>query len=262
MRAALASAIVVVVLASTAAADDQEVTGFITTGTGQLSGRVTDLDGKPLRGLTVHLVPKTGSERTVTTDADGKYRAQLSGGEFTYVYVEGKVKIGGQAAVAVKEGDLEAIEIRETLPPAVQPKALTPASYVPEYSETAEDKNSWTRAWLMLDISATGKVMRVKLLNKPGLDLDTTAIRESFKLKFEPARDRSKRAIPAMVLWTFEWPAYWWMLDHKKHEVARLASDIALVPCRGTQPSRAHRDCSKPDIAKAVSEAWIDTPPK
>jgi hypothetical protein len=258
MRIALAVALVLAFV--TPAAAEAEVTGFITSGTGELAGRVTDLDGKALRGIKVHIVPKGKPEQVVVTDADGKYKAQLTGGEFTYVYVEGKVKIGGQAAVAVKEGEAEAIEIREALPPAVQPKALTSPTRVLEYSDLAQDKNTWTRAWLMLDLSETGKVKRVKLLNKPGFDLDQIAIREAFKLKFEPALDRSKRAIPAMVLWTFEWPAYWWLLDHKR-AVNRLPPEVEEVPCRGTGPTRArYRDCSKPDISRAVTEPWIDKP--
>ena len=243
-------------LVSPAAAD--EVTGFVTGGTGELTGIATDLDGKPLEGIKVHIVGKSGAEQIVTTDAKGKYRAKVA--TESYVFVEGKVKIGGQVAATVTEGGMEAIEIREQIPPAVQPKSLTPLDTVLDYSDTAADKNTWTRAWLMLHVNDAGKVVRVKLLNKPGLDLDAIAIREAFKVKFEPARDLSNKKIPAMVVWTWEWPAYYWMLDHKRN-IHRLPPEVVRVMCRGAGAARVLRDCSKPTIANAVSQAWIAAPP-
>jgi len=245
-------------LASVAAADP-EVTGFVTGGTGELTGTATDLDGKPLKGIKVHIVAKGGAKQIVTTDAKGKYRAKVAS-EGSYVFVEGKIKLGGQVAAATTEGDTEAIEIREQLPPAVKPKPLTPLDTVLDYSDLAEDKNTWTRAWLMLDVNDAGKVVRVQLLNKPGLDLDPIAIREAFKVKFEPARDRSNKKIPAMVLWTWEWPAYYWMLDHKRN-IHRLPPEAMTVTCRGAGAAKVLRDCSKPTIANAVSAPWIDKAP-
>ena len=92
------------------------------------------------------------------------------------------------------------------------PKPLTDRAILPEYSEKMTDLDVWARAWLLLDISETGAVTHVKLVNKPGLDLDRIAIRDAFKLRFEPARDRSRRPIRAMLLWTYEWPSYRWMM--------------------------------------------------
>ena len=206
------SLIVLLLLAATAAADSatprSDITGFVTYGAGELSGTVTSVaDGKPLPGVQVHILPNGAKEKIVTTDAKGVFRTKITGGEATYVFVEAKVKIIGQVASAVQEGEYEAIEIRETLPPVVQPRSKIPLDTVPDYSGTAQDKNQWTRAWLLLDVNEAGKVRRLKLMNARGLDLDAIAIREAFKLEFEPARDRSNKNVPALVVWSWEWPA-------------------------------------------------------
>ena len=238
---------------------DTEVTGFVATGSGELTGVVTDGDNKPLRNIKVHIAPKGAPEQVVTTDEHGRYRATLPKAETTYVFVEKHVKLGGQVATNVVEGDAEAIAIHEALPPAVLPKPKTAIDYVPDYSDTAEDKNTWTRAWLLLYVDDTGKVAHLKLLDKPGLDLDKIAIREGFDVRFEPARDRAGNKIAAMVLWTFEWPAFYWMIDHKR-SIHRLPPEVGGVQCRNTAPAKALRDCSKPSIANAVSQPWIDRP--
>lgn len=253
-----ALAIALVITAATASAETA-VTGFVAVGKGELTGVVTDADGKPLKNVKVHVAPKGAPEQVVTTDDKGRYRATVPESEATYVFVEAKVKIGGQMSSAVMEGDMEAIAIREALPPAVQPKPKKALDYVPEYSETAEDKNTWTRAWLLLDVTDAGKVARVKLLDAPGLDLDKIAVQEAFDVTFEPARDRSGKSIPAMVLWTWEWPAYFWMLDHKR-SMHRLPPEVASVRCKNDRPSRSLRDCSKPSVANAMTKPWIDRP--
>ena len=257
-RAAILS---VVVVASTAAADtpDVNVSGYVTSGGGELAGTVTDLEGKPLRGVKVHIAPNEAKARVVITDAKGRYKTKLTTDGPTYVYVEDTVKITGQLAHTVREADYEAIAIRETLPPVVQPRAQIPIDTVPEYSETAQDKNKWTRAWLLLDITEAGKVRRVKLINKPGLDLDEIAVRDAFAIPFEPARDRAGKPVSALVVWTWEWPAFYWMITNRKYP-NRLPSSTSTIPCLGSAPVKAMRDCSKPALAKAVTLPWIDKP--
>ena len=253
-----AAILVVVVVASTAAAENT-VSGYVTSGGGELAGTVTDLDGKPLRGVKVHVAPSDAAERVVITDAKGNYKTKLPTEGPTYVYVEDMVKITGQLIHAVREGEFEAIAIRETLPPVVPAKALIPLDTIPEYSETAQDKNRWTRAWLLLDVSETGKVRRVKLINKPGLDLDAIAVRDAFAIPFEPARDRAGNAVSALVVWTWEWPAFFWQVSNRKypHRVAPAASRMACLNSAGV---KAVRDCTKPALAKAVTLPWIDKP--
>jgi hypothetical protein len=257
MRAAL----LLLLVARVAAADgDVHVSGFVTAGGGELTGTVTDLDGKPLGGVTVRIAPAAGKERTTKTNAKGVYKVQLPDDGPTYVYVESAAKILGQLSTAVREGDVEAITMRETLPPAIVPKAKIPLDTVLEYSELAQDKNEWTRAWLLLDVDDTGKVRRVKLLNKPGLDLDAIAIRAAFTIPFEPARDRTDHPVPALVVWTWEWPAFLWMISNRKHP-GRLPPNVSTMHCKNSGPEKAIRDCSKPALAKGITAPWIDKPP-
>jgi hypothetical protein len=245
---------IVTALALTATAEP-ELTGFVTRGSGELSGRVTDLDNKPIGGIKVHIAGNRGAEQVVTTDRDGNYRSVHFNGDYAYVYVEAQAKIAGQVAVAAKEDGVETVEMRETLAPAIQPKALTP-QLVPDYSDVAEDKNTWTRAWLLLEIDATGAVVRVNLIDKPGLDLDQIAIRDAFTLKFEPALDRANRKVPSMMLWTYEWPPYFWEVDHRTAP-HRLPKEAEFVKCRGTGPALILRDCSKPTMANAMTHPWL-----
>lgn len=258
MRMTLAVALA---CAAPAAADQPtpgEVSGFVTYGSGDLAGTVTTLDGAPIRDASVH-VAAGGREVVVKTNAKGVFHAKLVAAGGTYVYVEAKVKITGQLAAAVREGELEAIEIRETLPPVVQPKAKIGLDVVPPYSDKAMDKDVWTRAWLLLEVDATGTVRRLKLLNAPGYDLDAIAIREAFKIPFEPARDRVDNKVMALVLWTWEWPSHYWMLQYRQ-KPNRIPGAVLMVNCKGSGPSKAVRDCTKPAIGKAVTLPWIDKP--
>jgi hypothetical protein len=259
MRTAIAVLLACVTPAAADTPQSAEVSGFVTYGTGDLAGTVTGSDGSPIRGIKVHIAAGTAKERVVTTDAKGNFGVKLSGGGATYIYVEDKVKITGRLASAVQEGEYEAIEIRETLPPVVAPKSKIGLDVVPEYSELAMDKDVWTRAWLLLDVTETGKVRRVKLINAPGFDLDKIAIREAFKIPFEPARDRVNNAVSALVLWTWEWPAHYWMIQNRKYP-NRVPPVATTVNCKGSGPSKAMRDCTKPAVAKAVTLPWIDKP--
>jgi hypothetical protein len=255
------AAAVLLACATSASADSPptaEVSGFVTYGTGDLAGNVTDLDGAPLGGVKVH-VAAGAKETIVKTDAKGLFKVKLLDAGATYIFVEDKVKITGRLASAVQEGEYEAIEIRETLPPVVAPKSKIGLDVIPEYSDKAMDKDAWTRAWLLLDVTEGGKVRRVKLINAPGFDLDKIAIREAFKIPFEPARDRTNHAVSALVLWTWEWPAHYWMLQNRKYP-NRVPPVATTVNCKGSGPSKAIRDCTKPAVGKAVTLPWIDKP--
>lgn len=260
-RSTILACAVLTALAAPAAADDAELTGFVTYGAGELSGTVTSSDGKPLAGADVYIVPATGAPQQVVTGKDGRYRATIrAGAAYTTVFVKGHVRIGGEISVPTMTAYGEAIEIHDTLPPAVMPKLVSKPWVIPAYSEQAKDKNAWAKAWLMLDIDERGTVTRLQLLRKPGLELDKAAIAEGWKLQFEPARDRVGRAVRTMVLWSFEWPAYWWMLEHK-YRINQLPGEVAKVPCRGQGGTSAYfRDCSTPDLSKGFLEAWIDRP--
>src|SRR5262249_10214271 len=155
------------------------------------TGKVTDHDGKPLPGVTVHLVAGTGQERTITTNPDGSYATDLApGSRYSVVFVLGDAKIVGTAVATHPDGDAEAIELREVLPPKVAAQPKIDYAIVPPYSDKAIEDDTWARAWLVLDVGPTGTVRRVKLIDPPGHGLDAIAVRQAFKLEFEPARDR------------------------------------------------------------------------
>lgn len=252
-RVALALALVFA-LARPVFADDGRISGFVTYGDGELRGRVTDHDGDPLPRISVHLVSHTGAERVVKTDRDGRYHAALSGGVQTFVFVPGDVRIEGHVGVSTKDEAGEGVTIHEAVPPAIPAMPHTPNSLVIEYSKVAIDRDAWTRAWLLLDVSEAGAVTRLKLLRAPGFDLDRIAVREGLRLRFEPARDRADRPIRAFVMWSFEWPSYTWLRGR-----AVIPPEVRSVPCRGSGPTRSYyRDCSRPEHAKLVTAQWID----
>jgi len=235
--------------------DALESTGFSTYGTGELSGRVTDLDDKPLAKVEVHIAFDRGTEQLATTDKAGRFRATLRGHARALVYVRAKVKIVAQISVPSPDApNGEIVEIHESLPPAVMAAPLSKRLEVPPYSSQSIQKNAWVRAHVLLDVDTAGHVSRLKLLDAPGYDLNLIAIRKAFQLAFTPARDRTGKAMPSLVVWTFEWPAFWWA---KKHEF--IPPEVQLVPCKGSGPSNAVvRDCSTPSMGRAVNLPWID----
>ena len=117
---------------------------------------------------------------------------------------------------------------------------------------------------MLLDVTESGEVARVKFLNKPGYDLEPIAIRESFKLKFEPARDKSGKPVGSWMVWKIEWPASWWLVDMNMPTTMMPSQKMMEgVPCEGSGPwhlSSIHptyRDCSKPDMKKVDTAPWI-----
>jgi hypothetical protein len=262
--------------------------------TGKLTGTLTDATtGKPV-GDVVMFVTRGGSEQAVTTDADGRYSVDLPPGGYDLVFVrDGKtydtrhvsLVAGGtfatDAKLDVHAGEVihlvdaaaepetrgnEVITIQGQLPqPPVLPK---PKNWVmtkaPPYSERAAMRDAWTRAWMLLDVTETGEVARVKFLNKPGYDLEPIAIRESFKLKFEPARDRSGKPIETWMVWKIEWPSAIWM-SVMDGLMSTMPSETVMagVPCRGSGPWHmgslypTYRDCSKADMKNVDRAPWI-----
>ena len=262
MRAIPSSLIVVIaglalLAAGAPAAADPGITGFTTHGPGELRGVVLGDDGKPLGGVAVFIVPASGTQHHVVTDKRGQYRTRLAS-EQAMVFVRGHVRIGGQLAVEHQGGGGSVVEIRDTVPPKTMPTWRSTYATIPPYSETAKDTNVWAKAWLLLDIDETGVVARVKLLAKPGADLDRIATAEALALRFEPARDGANQPVRAMLLWSFEWPSYFWMLD-QKHPFPRVPAAVKRVPCRGSGgTSKYFRDCTEADIGRGLSEPWID----
>jgi len=147
-------------------------------------------------------------------------------------------------------------------PPKVEPKPVKHYSRIaPPYSDYAIEHDKWARAWLVLDVDPTGTVRRVKFLHRPGSDLDAIAIRQGLAMKFEPARDAHDRPVSRMVLWTIEWPAYWWLVQ-REGVTTGIPEYVSNVPCQGSGPWHVrsmhptYRDCSPPDFQLAQTEPW------
>ncbi len=248
-------AVMCVAFAHLAAADSSSettpVNGFVTTAVGELRGTVTDSDGRPVAGATVHVVPGSGARTQVRTDAKGTYRAQLRGGE-VHVFIDGP----GQVVGSVVTGD-DVIEVHDVTPPAVAAEPKKPPTAIPPYTDAAIEADVWVRAWVMLHVDASGAVRHVKLIRDPGYGLAATAIRHAFGLAFEPARDRAGRPTRSLVLWSYEWPSYSW-LTRGGHSIRRLPSSVTRVPCRsGDKPRSRERDCAKPDMTAAAKVPWV-----
>lgn len=162
----------------------------------------------------------------------------------------------------------EVIEIHDLPPPlsqlSVKPKPLQDPRVLPPYSDEAIVRDVWTRAWFLLDVDATGAVVRAKFLKRPGAKLEDIALAQAFKVKFEPARDLSHRPSRSYAVWMIEWPSWQWMVA-RTGNVTRLPVRYARhVPCRGSGPLNlnsvhpVYRDCSVPDPAKLdPNERWL-----
>jgi hypothetical protein len=228
------------------------VQGFVASA-GELSGRVVDADGKPVANAPVQLVSKSG-ERTLKTDKQGRFRTEIV--EPTMVAVYGGMQVQGGSSTTEKVGGDEAIVLREAERPTKLAKPLSDPLAIPDYTDALRDKNVWVRAWLLVDVDETGSVSRVKLLNPPGYDLDAIAIRDAFKLKFEPARNRVDKPMSSMVVWKFEWPTAGSLPPNKWSE----------LPCRKSADdkwyamNKPYRDCSRPNMAAVVRTPWIERP--
>src|SRR5690606_21965732 len=144
----------------------------------------------------------------VTTDKEGRFKTDID--EPTMVVVYGGAQVSGSTVTTERIAGAEAFDVQEVLPPAKLAKPLSDPSAIPDYTDAILDHNAWVRAWLLLEVSDTGIVSRVKLLDPPGYDLDAIAVREAFKLRFEPARDRADKPVLSHVVWKFEWPPTAW----------------------------------------------------
>jgi len=130
----------------------------------------------------------------------------------------------------------------------------------PAYSERAVMTDAWTTAWLLLDISETGTVTRVKFLKYPGYDLEKIAVKTALALQFEPAIGADGKPARSYLIWPIEWPSYGWLVA--KTGLASGIPDTSHVPCRGSGPLNltslypTYRDCSRPNIALIKTESW------
>jgi hypothetical protein len=252
--------------------------------TSLLSGRVLDrTNGGPVEGARVYVVGQASARRVLTTDRAGRYAVRLPPGAYRLEFEYGvsrstaqvRLEAGRPARVDGRvdstSGEVIVIRERQRRRPAVLPRPINFSPIkAPPYSDRAIQSDAWTRAWLLLDVDESGAVTRFKFLKRPGYDLEKIATREAFKLRFEPGRDGKGRAVKTWVVWSIEWPAYWWLI--KMHGVASRMPPLvgfpprsmaASVPCRGSGPLNlgsvhpTYRDCSVPDLAKFAGEPWV-----
>ena len=192
-----------------------------------MTGRVTDVLGRPMPDVRVYVLPKRGDPVRVRTDKDGRYRAEVSApGKYGVVVAIGKahtyrtvlVKEGVtnaldiDAELDVKGGEVIRIEDQKRPQPTVKPKEKQDAQKSLPYTDEAVERDAWARAWLILDIDESGRVTRVKLLKAPGFGLERICLDEAFKLRFDPAKDASGRPMKNYLLWSMEWPSWGWLV--------------------------------------------------
>jgi hypothetical protein len=168
----------------------------------------------------------------------------------------------------------EVILLEGRAPPV---KAPQPTNFVktraPPYSDHAILSDAWTKAWLLLEIDERGVVTRFKFLKRPGYDLETIAASEAFRLRFKPAYDGAGRPMRSAMLWEIEWPSAWWLSTFvgTRSAMPKIVGfpgrrQDHYVPCRGSGPMNLgsirpmYKDCSKPDLTKVKTEAWVERP--
>lgn len=160
----------------------------------------------------------------------------------------------------------EVIYVEGTAPPKVFPKPKKRyGSIAPPYSDYAIEHDTWTRAWVLLDIDARGVVKRVKLLKKPGADLDKFAIDRAFSMRFDPALDGAGNPVPMKLVTNIEWVSWGWMIMFEGVGTRIPAQHhVDKVPCAGSgtpmlmdSKHRTYRDCTPPDLSKIATEPWI-----
>lgn len=264
--------VLVLLICSTAGADPMS----------HLSGRVIDAKlGTPVESALVLVAGPTGVEHTLTTDQAGHYATELKPGSYILVFVYGTSRTSTRVTleagkptsyegkVAATEG--EVIVIHDRMRPPVPPKPTNFKPYkAPPYSSHAVLSDAWTKAWLLLDISENGAVLRMKWLKRPGYELDDIAISEIKKLKFNPALNASGQRIRSFLIWGIEWPSAWW-LDKFVGTRSGMPPIVGFpphrmddyIPCKGSGPwlmgslHKTYKDCSKPDLAVAEREPWF-----
>lgn len=193
-----------------------------------MTGRVTDVLGRPIRNSRVYVLPRRGAPYRTRTNNEGRYRVQVTT-TGTHGVVIGIDKAHTFRSVLVKQGatntldiDVELdseggevirIEDKKRPQPKVKPQPLgDPRASLP-YSDEAVERDAWARAWLLLDVDETGTVTRLKLLKRPGFALERICIQKAFELRFSPALDHGGRPMKTYVLWTMEWPSWGWLVQ-------------------------------------------------
>jgi hypothetical protein len=251
----------------------------------RLTGQVADVArGGSVEGARVQVSDRGGLRSEVSTDRAGHYEVYVRPGDYDVVFEYGTSRTVSHVSVtsscvSTLDGHVdrtggEVIVIQDQKPPKVQatPQNFSPRR-APPYSEEALDKDAWTRAWMLLDVSATGEVSQFKFLKRPGYDLENIAASEVFRLTFNPARDEHDRPMRTFLVWGIEWTSNGWLMAMNLPRTMMPPivgfpprSSSATVPCKGSGPMHlmsvhpTYRDCSTPDLSQVAKQPWIVRP--
>jgi hypothetical protein len=238
----------------------------------QIVGKLVDVKGRELENATIAI----GGEHVLTT-AHGVYRITVPDqGTYhvTFDYADGhaerEVVVDGPVATVDAKLAIDSdsvIVIHDPRRLAIAPISTTDPlrEKAPPYSDRMITSNHWAKAWLLLDIDATGTVTQLKLLNDPGYELRPIAIAEGFKQHFSPGLDEQGNPMSTMWVYPVEWPSYWWLVQISGNTL-HIPPNTRYMECRGHGPltidsiEPEYRDCTDPDIRKAVTEPWIKRP--
>src|SRR5262249_44180412 len=135
----------------------------------RLSGQVADIgSGKPVEGAKVVVSDRHRVREITTSHSDGRYAVEVPPGDYAVAFEYGTSRTVNQVSVPQSctsrlDGKVdvtgEIIVIQDQPPPSVPAKPLNFKSRAnPPYSDAALEKDAWTRAWMLLDISSTGEV--------------------------------------------------------------------------------------------------------
>jgi hypothetical protein len=208
------------------------------TGPTTITGRVTDVLGRPVANARVYVLPRRGQPIQSKTSKDGRYSVDVStlgthgvviaidrAHTFRTVLVQRGVAnaLDIDVELDTQGGEVIKIEDRKRPLPKVQPKPTKDPRVSLPYSEEAVERDAWARAWLLLDVDERGQVTRLKLLKAPGFDLDEICIEQALALTFDPALDQAGRPMKTYMLWTMEWPAWGWLIQGNGVAVRRPA---------------------------------------
>ncbi|MBX3155414.1 MAG: carboxypeptidase regulatory-like domain-containing protein [Deltaproteobacteria bacterium] len=191
-----------------------------------LAGRITDLTNRPVANARIYVV-HDGARLQARTDKDGRYTVPVATpGAYSVVVAVDQVHT--QRMVQVEPNARTTLDVQvETVPgsevikivdqpikPTVMPvpKDTRFTKSLP-YSTQAVLRDAWALAYVLLDVNEQGVVTRLKLLKRPGFDLDEIAIDAGFKLTFDPALDKDHKPMRTHILWKMEWPSWGWLVQ-------------------------------------------------
>ena len=217
-----------------------------------VEGRAIDLFGKPIANARVHVLPHGGKRIETKTDADGRFRVEVTttGPHNIGIAIDGARSfrtVDVQAGIANKletafeldrsGGEVIRIDDERRPTPKVDAKSTVDPRINLPYSDEAISGDVWARAWLLLDIDERGTVTRLKLLKPPGHGLDKIAVEAAFALTFEPALGGDDRPMKTYKLWTYEWPAWGYMIKENGSPIRRNPDhhDVHMLGA-GTEP--------------------------